>query len=59
MIREGKSSPCYEEQHDKCRVTYSGQVKRYNPDKAEFYYEPIVDFHCGCGCHPKEGRRHV
>ena len=59
MIREAKSSPCYEEQHEKCRYTYSGQVKRYNADKAEFYYEPLKDFRCGCNCHPKEGRRHA
>ena len=56
MIREGKSSPCYEEQHHLCRVNYSGQVKRYDADKAEFHYEPIKDFHCGCKCHPKGGK---
>ena len=56
MIRDGKSSPCYEGQHEKCHLAYSGQVKRYNPDKAEFYYEELKDFRCGCNCH--KGGRH-
>ena len=56
MIRDGKSSPCYEGQHEKCHLAYSGQVKRYNPDKAEFYYEDLKDFRCGCTCH--KGGRH-
>lgn len=51
MIREGKSSPCYEGQHEKCRTMYSGTRKLYNADKAEFYTEEMKDFRCGCNCH--------
>ena len=54
MIREGKSSPCYEGQHEKCRLVYTGQRKMYNADKAEFYSVAVTDYRCGCDCHPSE-----
>jgi len=53
MIRQNKSSPCYEGHHDQCRVVYSGRTKKYDPDKAEFYYVTITDWPCGCICHPR------
>ena len=53
MIRQNKSSPCYEEHHGQCRVVYSGRTRKYDPDKAEFYYVTITDWRCGCECHSR------
>jgi len=54
MIRDGLSSPCYEGRHEKCQRTYTGYLKRYDPDKARFFYEWIDDFACPCECHQGE-----
>jgi hypothetical protein len=54
MIRQNKSSPCYDKQHDQCRLHYVGLTKRYNADEAKFYHEN-VDFTCTCTCHKPAG----